>query len=144
MNFPSSIDPNDSFIQHVVQRLQDEQVIWLTTIGHDGLPQPRPVWFWWDGETLIIYTMPNAAKVKHIQRDPRVALNFESGHDGEDVVVFHGHAWLDSDPVPSAIRQAYLTKYAAGIAYINMTPESLTATFNTVIRVKPEKVRGGG
>ena len=33
-NTPLEITP------HVAQRLQDEQVIWLTTVSADGTPQP--------------------------------------------------------------------------------------------------------
>lgn len=137
-----NLDPTSDFGKRVLHRLQTEQVIWLTTIGSDGVPQPRPVWFWWDGETLLIFSQPTAAKVKHIVKDARVALNFESGHDGEDVIVFHGTAQVDTSPIPDNVRNAYLTKYAEGIVYIKMTPESLSAMFSTAIRVKPEKVRG--
>lgn len=137
-----NLDTNSEFGQRVLRRLQTEQVIWLTTISRVGLPQPRPIWFWWDGETLLFWSQPHAAKVRHIRRDPRVALNFESGHDGEDVVVFHGTAYLDPQPVPAPIRQAFLDKYAAGIEYIQMTVASITAEFSLPIRVKLEQVRG--
>lgn len=137
-----NLDPTTDFGKRVLQRLQTEQIIWLTTIGNDGVPQPRPVWFWWDGETFLIFSQPTAAKVKHISKDARVALNFESGHDGEDVVVFHGMAQVDPTPLSAEVHQAYLTKYAEGIEYIKMTPESLSTMFSTAIRVKPEKVRG--
>jgi PPOX class probable F420-dependent enzyme len=109
------LDTSTEFGQRALCRLQTEQVIWLTTISRDGLPQPRPIWFWWDGATLLFWSQPQAAKVKHIRRDPRVALNFESGHDGEDVVVFHGTADLETAHVLASVRQAFLDKYAAGI-----------------------------
>lgn len=39
------IDLTTEYGARVARRLQDEQVIWLTTVGRDGTPQPNPVWF---------------------------------------------------------------------------------------------------
>ena len=33
------------FGQRAAERLRTEEVIWLTTVGNDGMPQPSPVWF---------------------------------------------------------------------------------------------------
>ena len=136
------LDANDPIGQQILERLQHEQVIWLVTTSSDGTPQPRPVWFWWNGETFLIYSQPTAYKVRHIARSPRVALNFNSTPDGDDVVIFTGTARIDSAPVPAAEHVSYLAKYATDIPIIGMTPESYSARFSTVIRVTPEKVRG--
>src|SRR3954451_7916261 len=53
-------DPATPFGERVAQRLREEVVIWLTTTGADGTPQPAPVWFLWEGETFLIYTLANA------------------------------------------------------------------------------------
>lgn len=42
-------DADSEFGQRVRARLRDEQVIWFTTVGADGTPQPNPVWFIWQG-----------------------------------------------------------------------------------------------
>src|SRR5688572_18541946 len=42
--------------KRIEERLRDELIIWLTTIDRKGTPQPRPVWFIWDGESFLIYT----------------------------------------------------------------------------------------
>lgn len=70
-----------------------------------------------------IYTQPNAAKLRHIARNPKVALNFDSG-DGEDVVVFLGEWWS----IPARyhrISMLVTTKYHEGILDIEMTDEKL-------------------
>ena len=39
------------------RRLSGEMMIWLTTVGRDGTPQPNPVGFLWDGgDSLLIYS----------------------------------------------------------------------------------------
>ena len=135
-------DPSTPFGARIARRLREEQVIWLTTVGSSGTPQPNPVWFLWDGETILIYSMPSAAKVHNIRRSPRVALHFDSGESGEDVVVIAGTAILDATAPPAHRNPAYLAKYKAGITNIEMTPESMSAAYSTAIRVKPDKVRG--
>jgi PPOX class probable F420-dependent enzyme len=67
------------------------KIIWLITVDADNRPQPRPVWFHWDGETVLIFSESNKAKLRHIARNPKVSLNFNTDEDGGDVAV------LDSD-----------------------------------------------
>ena len=123
------------------QRLHDETVAWLTTVRRDGTPQPAPVWFLWDGETFLIYSQPEARKVRNIRENPRVAINLNSDEEGGKVAVFWGRAVLD----PGAPRvdqvAAYLEKYRQGIADIGMNPESMAGEYSLAIRVTVERVR---
>jgi hypothetical protein len=47
------IDTNTEFGQRVARRLAEERIAWLTTIDSNGAPQPRPIWFLWDGATFL-------------------------------------------------------------------------------------------
>lgn len=127
--------------EHVRDRLEQEKVIWITTVGSDGTPQPNPVWFYWDGECILIYTQPNAAKLKHIARRPRVSLNFEGASVlGGDVVVFNGTALTETGaPEPDP---GYVEKYLqVATEEWGRTVEDIYQEFSVLIRVKPEKVR---
>ncbi len=136
------LDFNSPIGQVIERRLQQEQIIWLTTVDAQGTPQPRPVWFHWDGETVLILSQPGAAKVRHISRHPRVALNFNTDADGEHVGVLTGEARL-SAAAPDARRlQAYLGKYAEGIQNLELTPESMLAEYGVVLLVTPVTLRG--
>jgi PPOX class probable F420-dependent enzyme len=57
--------------------LTSETIIWLTTVGSDLTPQPRPVWFVPDGEDVLIYSQPKAAKVAHIRNHPQRGAPFQ-------------------------------------------------------------------
>ena len=63
--------------RRVAQRLENERLVWLTTVAPDGTRQPSPVWFLWDGGSVLIYSQPNRPKLRHIQRNPNVASNFD-------------------------------------------------------------------
>ncbi len=125
----------------VAVRLRRELVIWFTTVRADGMPQPTPVWFLWDGDTFLLYTKPDARKLRNIARDPNVALNLNSDEWGSKVVVFTGEASLDQAAPPVNRNTAYMRKYREGIKQIDMTPESMASEYSVAIRVKPIRVR---
>ena len=72
------IDFTTDLGKRVLDLLDSEQVIWLTTVDSKGSPQPRPVWFLWDGSSLLIYSSSDVHKLRHLARNARVSLNFNS------------------------------------------------------------------
>ena len=136
------IDTSTKFGKRVEERLRNDDLLWLTTVARDGTPQPSLIWFYWDGETVLIYSQPNAPKLRNIAAHPRVSLNFQANDEGEDVVILNGEAVVDPSAPPSNLHDAYRRKYARGTVQIGMTPESLAAEFSAAIRVTPTKVRG--
>jgi PPOX class probable F420-dependent enzyme len=136
------INLDTKFGRKVKRRLKNEQEIWLTTTGLDGTPQPRPVWFWWDGETFLIYSQPSAHKLKHIAKNRNVAVHFNTGNADPDLVVLHGTAMVDRDAPPSLKHKQYVRKYRKATQDIKMTPEQLSAEYSVAIRVTPYKLWG--
>ena len=122
------------------KRLQREHLIWLTTVSREGTPQPNPVWFYWDGKSIIIYSQPTSHKLKNISRNPRVSLNFQADDEGGNVIVLTGDASIDKKPPPHDSR--YIEKYLTHIPKIGLTPETLAASYSTLIRVSPTTLRG--
>lgn len=136
------VDTTTEFGRRVMRRLEEEQVIWLTTVDASNTPQPRPVWFLWEGETILIYSQPDAAKVRHIQHNSRVALHFDGNGRGGDIIVFIGTARI-ADEAPAGNENAdYLDKYGPGIERLGSTPGSFARDYSVPIRVEPVKVRG--
>ena len=80
-------DPATGFGNRVRLRLHDEQVIWFTTVGGDGTPQPNPVWFLWEDNSALVYSRPDANRLTHIRRRPQVCLHFDGDGSGGDIVV---------------------------------------------------------
>lgn len=136
------IDLNTTFGRKVKRRLKKEQEIWLTTTDAYGTPQPRPVWFWWDGETFLIYSESFAHKLNHIAANPNVALHLNTSTTDAEVVVFIGTAALAPDAPPSHKHKDYFRKYRQGIRDLKMTPEEFSARWSVPLRVTPNKLRG--
>jgi len=134
------IDLTTKLGAQATKRLQQEDLIWLTTVSRDGTPQPNPVWFYWDGKSILIYSQPSSHKLKNISRNPRVSVNFQADDEGGDVIVLTGDASIDKRPPPHDSR--YIEKYRAHIPKIGLTPETLAASYSTLIRVSPTTLRG--
>jgi PPOX class probable F420-dependent enzyme len=122
------------------RRIDEEHVIWLTTVTASGRPTPRPVWFVWDEDAFLIYSEPDTAKVAHVRAGrAAVSLNFNTDPGGGDVVVIAGHAEVLDDVVPPTSLATYLEKYADGITSIGMDRTTFDATYHVALRVTPEQ-----
>jgi len=137
------VDLSSKFGRAVKRHLKNEYVIWLTTVDSKLAPQPRPVWFIWAEDSFLVFSQAKAYKVKHITKNPKVALHFNTDETGEEhVIVFVGNASIDANCSPAHKVPAYFKKYESGIADLNMTPEEFSREYSTAIRIKPTEVRG--
>lgn len=136
------IDTATEFGQRVARRLAEERIAWLTTVDSNGAPQPRPIWFLWDGATFLLYSRPGTAKLRHIVERPQVSLNLDGDGLGGDIVVFTGQAAIDPAAPPAHLLAAYVAKYQPGFARIGMTAAEFAASYSVAVRVTPLKLRG--
>jgi PPOX class probable F420-dependent enzyme len=136
------LDTTTEFGARVARRLRDELIGWLVTVSADQTPQPVPVWFLWDGQTLLVYSQPDTAKLRNIARNPRVALHLDGDGQGGDIIILTGEARVVTDVPPATRVPDYLEKYRQGIARIGMTPDAFARTYSIVLRITPTKVHG--
>lgn len=136
------IDESTDFGARAAQHLRDETVVWLTTVSRRGAPLPMPVWFVWDGdESVTVYSQPGA-RVRNLEANPHVSLNFPGNGRGGDIVVLSGTAALDRDG-PGADRDTdYVAKYEEDIARIGHTPETFAEHYSVPVRIRLERLRG--
>ena len=131
------------------RRLREEPVIWLVTVGPDGTPVPSPVWLYWDGESVTIYSRPDAAKVRNIQHNPRVSLHFDHrgaahGERGGNVVILSGEARIAPEEPPFTEVAGVLQKYEESglVRQSGSTLQDLARAFSVTIKVTPTRLRG--
>ena len=84
------IDESTEFGARVARHLREEIVVWMTTVAPDGSPLPMPVWFHWDGGENVLMYSQRGARVRNIEANPHVTLNFAGDGDGGDIVVLSG------------------------------------------------------
>jgi PPOX class probable F420-dependent enzyme len=125
--------------QRADRQLQQEHVVWLTTVNADGQPQSSPVWFFWENGTFLHHSKPDQ-KIRNLRRHPRVALHLNEGPNGE-VVTIEGTAEVLAGDTAAHVRPAYLEKYRDGIQQLGLTPEQLIADYPVTFRVTPTRMR---
>ena len=137
------IDESTEFGARVARHLREDVVVWLTTVSPRGGPVPTPVWFLWDGEeSVLVFSLGTAARVGHVEANPRVSLNFAGDGRGGDIVVLSGEASIDGDAPPAAGVEGYLAKYVSHMTRIGLTPDEFAARYSVPIRIRITRVRG--
>ncbi len=135
-------DTTTAFGARIAARLRDERIIWLVTTAADGTPQPNPVWFLWENASFLVYSLPGAARIANIRRNPHVALHFDSDSRGGDIIVFSGVATELPDMPPADQHPAYLARYRERIDQEFGGPAPFAARYSLALRITPSKVRG--
>jgi PPOX class probable F420-dependent enzyme len=126
-----------------IQRfLAEEPIVWLSTVRPDGAPHIVPIWFWWDGEALLVFSKPGAQKVRNLRADPRVMLALGDAEDDFDVGMLEGIAELLDVPTSAVLPAAHLEKYAAQLAAIGLDAAEYAATYSQVVRIRPARYLG--
>jgi PPOX class probable F420-dependent enzyme len=134
--------PETPFGARVAKRLSEESIAWLTTVDANGVPQPNPVWFLWDGESALIYSLNTAARLKHIATHPEVSLNFNTDAAGDDLVILTGRVRLAPEEPPVDRNAPYLAKYGEDINNLFSNPAGMAQQYSVALRFEPDKIRG--
>lgn len=122
---------------HVDARLRSEPIIWLSTVRPDGRPHLVPVWFLWDGATILIFSQPGVQKVRNLRHNRRVTLALNAADDGEDIVIVEGEARLLPAGTVDATLPLYAAKYEQLMARIKTDAATMAADYSQAIRITP-------
>jgi PPOX class probable F420-dependent enzyme len=126
------------FTHEVSSRLKADHYGWLTTVAKSGQPVPRLVWFYFYGTDIVVYSMPNAAKVRHISNHPRVSLNLDSDGNGAGIVVVGGEARVDATDSDPRQDGPYWQKYVADAEQFGLA--DAMGAYNTRLKISIDKV----
>lgn len=126
----------------IVRFLEQEPVVWLSTVRPDGGPHLVPTWFWWDGEALLVFSKPDAVKVRNLRANPLVMLALGEVEDDFDIGLVEARAELLDRPTEKVLPVAHLAKYADQLEAIGLTAAEYAATYSQVIRIVPRGFLG--
>ena len=128
-------------VARIERFLEQEPIVWLSTVRPDGAPHIVPIWFWWDGEALLVFSKPDAQKVRNLRARPAAMLALGDAEEDFDVGLIEGRAELLDRPTAEVLPPAHLVKYAERMAAIGLTPDEYAATYSLVIRIVPDRYR---
>lgn len=134
-------DPSTPAGGRALGRLADELIIWMTTVSPAGQPQPAPVWFWWDGSQVLVYSGTGGVRLRNLAVNPQVALHLDGNGTGGDVVIIEGEARHDPQAPPAHQHPEYVAKYRQRMRRNGWTPERFAELYPAAIRVRLRRVR---
>ncbi|HEY1277079.1 MAG TPA: TIGR03667 family PPOX class F420-dependent oxidoreductase [Thermoleophilaceae bacterium] len=136
------IDEDTEFGARAARHLREDRIVWMTTVGPDGTPVPRPVWFLWDGDGSVLVYSQESPRIRNIEANPRVALNFDGDGSGGDIVVLTGTAAVEPDAPPAHEVPEYVEKYGWGFESLSMTAEEFARLYHVPVRIRPARLSG--
>lgn len=124
------------FTHEVSSRLRGDDYGWLTTVAKSGQPVPKLVWFYFNGTDIVVYTMPHAAKVRHVSNHPRVSLNLDS--DGNGGGIIGGEATVDATGCGPREDGPYWEKYEAAAKQFGLA--DAMGDYDTRLKISVDKI----
>jgi PPOX class probable F420-dependent enzyme len=124
--------------KEVSERLISDHYGWLTTVAKSGQPVPKLVWFHYDGDDIVVYSHPDAAKVRHIQNHPQVSLNLDSDGNGGGIIVIGGEATVDETDTDPREDEPYWNKYESDATKFGLT--DAMGEYGTRLKIRIDKV----
>ena len=118
--------------------LSREPVVWLSTVRPDGAPHLVPIWFTWDGTSLLVFSKPGAQKVRNLRANPVAMLALGEPEDDFDVALAEARVELFDAPA-TELPDAHITKYADRMAGLGLSPEEFVATYSQLLRITPTR-----
>jgi hypothetical protein len=83
---------NDPIAQDL---LQSNNVAHLGYIWFDGTPRVTPIWFYWNGEEIIMASPPGMPKIEALKQNPDVALTIDKDEWPYKVLQIRGKVNVD-------------------------------------------------
>jgi PPOX class probable F420-dependent enzyme len=136
------VDESTEFGARAAAHLRDDIVVWMTVVAPKSGPIPMPVWFLWEGGESVRMFSRDGARIRNLEANPLVSLNFAGDGGGGDIVVLAGEARTERDAPPAGEDEAYVAKYSAHISRIGQTPETFGLRYSVPVRIRLTGLRG--
>jgi hypothetical protein len=124
--------------------LAEERTCRVASVGTDGQPHNKPLWFVWDGSALWLNSIVRSQRWTDLERNPRVSVVVDTGHDYDELrgvellgaveVVGAVPRTAAPDPPLETPERLFGEKYAGGVfvadgrhAWLRLTPGKIVS-----------------
>ncbi len=123
--------------------LNQTMIGFLSTLNQDGSPNTMPLWYEWDGQSVLMFSGADTAKIRRLRRDPRAALCIAEG-------VGVMEAWVSVEGTVECIDDLQRTRdFACRLAERYYEPDRARKTIETwskaegmvLLNLKPRRIR---
>jgi PPOX class probable F420-dependent enzyme len=124
--------------------LESDALAHLVTLNRDGSPQVTCIWVGLEGDEIVSGHLRPQQKLRNIEREPRVALSFETDVVSEyglrHYLVVHGRARIEEGGAPELLQRLAYTYIGPEVVFPGMPdpPPGFR------LRITPERVGGLG
>lgn len=125
---------------HIDAQLRIAPVAWLGAVRPDGAPHTVPGWFFWDGDSFLLFSQPNDQKLTNLRHSLKVTLGIPLNPDASSVAIFHGDAELVDGQAQEALADAFVTKYREGIDAYGWDAAEIAHQYSVPIRIRPTRL----
>ena len=119
----------------ILDALAHEPVVWLSTTRPDGAPHVVPLWFLWDGRSIVAFSKPHAQKVRNLRADPRVMVAVGRADATFDVELIEAVAELHD--TPALLPDGFVRKYASLAAEAGVGFPAFADVYSQEIVIRP-------
>jgi PPOX class probable F420-dependent enzyme len=137
-----TLDP--ALAARVDRLLSGEHVLWLATVRDDGGPHLIPIWFVWNGREIVIYSKPDAQKVRNLRERPTVMIAVGDPDRDFDVQLIEAIAHPLTQRTAEVIGPEHGEKYGELMATLGITPEEYNETYSQPIVMTPTRFLAWG
>lgn len=130
--------------ESIARSLRRETVVWLSSVRPDGAPHVVPIWFVWDGESILVFSKPNAPKVRNLRADPRAMVAVGRPGPDFDVELVEVTAEIVPESSPGLLPDGFVGKYASLARRAGIAMDRFAATYSQPIRLHPTRWLGWG
>jgi PPOX class probable F420-dependent enzyme len=124
--------------------IESDAVAHVVTIDPDGGPQVTAAWVGFDGDEIVLATLPDQRKLRNLRSDPRVALSIPSTTTNAwgllEYLVVYGTARVTEGGAAEMLQRLANTYLGPGVVFPNM-PDPPPGF---VTRITPERLGGVG
>ncbi len=112
----------------------------IGTNGRHGYPLLVPVWYRWDGEAVLVWSLESRAWVQNVLRDPKVGVTVQEESAPQMAVIMRGTASVETSDSPrideeiARITRRYVPENSID-GYIRDWPE-----LRTIVRIVPRRI----
>lgn len=118
--------------------LASEEVVWLSTVRPDGTPHLVPIWFTWDGTSLLVLSKPHAQKVRNLRANPVAMLALGEPDEDFDVALAEARVELIDGPL-TELPPGHLDKYGARMTALGLSADEFLSTYSQLLRITPTR-----
>ena len=120
-------------------RLDQEFILWVTTVRPNGQPQTLPVWYVRHDDDLLLWSK-DGLRVKNLATNRLVSAHVND-KGGGDILSVEGVAEIVSEGGPASADDEYVRRYQPRMDRARWTWEWFDSVYKVPVRITPRKVR---